>query len=134
MIRLERVGSGPFDWGSVWQRSHLVLLLPHEGCEACDAAERALEGATGELASDRALALVARAGDARSGLPTLHDPEGALTRALEAPAGSVFAIDRFFEVLSRQDVHRDPAAAVRKAADRIDLAELACDECGVATW
>jgi hypothetical protein len=134
MIDVERAEGGRFDRRSLWQHTHVVLLIAHEDCEACAEAERALEVAAAELDGDHARALVVRSGAARSGLATLRDPAGALAERLEAEPGSGLAIDRFFEVLSTRGVHGDPAGAVRAAVDRIDLAELACDECGAPTW
>lgn len=135
MLDLEREEGGRFDWGEMWQRSHLVLFLPHDGCETCAAAEQALERSAVEIAEDRGKPLVVRTdGTAASHLAGVRDGDGRLAAALGVRRGSIVAVDRYFEVLAVWDVHAGPADAVRAAVDRIDLAELECPECGVGTW
>ena len=118
-----RTTSGqPAPWGDLWQKRNSLVFFAREGDEASDRTVAALQRAVPDLASENAV-------------PILVDPDHRLAKRLNAGPGRLLAVDRFFEVLRGLDVDAaNPEPAIDEAIGWIDLTQISCPECGVATW
>src|SRR5262245_60218188 len=115
---LRSADGSPFDWNPYWQRRNLVLLVAHDGCDACAQAAAELREGAGALADDHAVALIV----SPSANGDIVDPDQHVATALGVQQGTLVAVDRFFVVLGTNDAHEP--GAVEAALDRVDLAEL----------
>ncbi len=134
-----RTTSGqPAPWGDLWQKRNSLVFFAREGDEASDRTVEALQRAVPDLASENAVPIVVfpkKPARAPEGLLVLVDPDHRLAKRLNAGPGRLLAVDRFFEVLRGLDVDAaNPEPAIDEAIGWIDLAQISCPECGVATW
>ncbi len=108
-----------------WQRKDLVVLALHEGCEVCDAAERAL--------ATPAPAVRGPLRDPELSVRVLHGPEGdGLKAAVGVGADDAVALvtDRFLELFAVLEVHRQtPQAFVAELSSWADAVARQCGEC-----
>ena len=138
MLDLPTADGGRVDWHAWWQHRNLLLVFlhpdePRDG--ACHAAVAALRS-DDSLTGDEVVPVFVWPQKPPSGQAGHHviDEEGRLARAVGAGLGSVVAVDRFFEVLGIGPLHDDPETALRRMRGLVQLAEIACPECGVSTW
>lgn len=138
MLDLRTAEGADFSWRDLWQKRNVLVLLAHPDCAPCVRVLDDWGQQEAQLLAENTVPIVvydAQPDRLPEGVIALVDPEGRLARAVGASPGTVLAVDRFFEILAREDLHDfGPDEAARDALDWVRLAERKCDECGIPTW